>query len=121
MSPKTGKRFRKWDEDGAGNIFWRYRDKVRKSDGFLLEDWRTEETLPRPRPKPERNIIINAPRRLNPKTEQEVRLWDRDIETKKVFWNYEDKKPVVLPPLISATNFVKTLLRRNWNGTKEIQ
>ena len=94
LNPKTGKRFKKWDEDGAGNIFWRYRDKVRKSDGFFLEDWRTEETLPRPRPKPKKKMIINAPRRLNPKTEEEFRRWDRSIETKKVFWNYEDKKPV---------------------------
>ena len=94
LNPKTGKPFRRWDEDDSGNIFWRYRDKVRKSDGFFLEDWRTEDTLSHPIPKPKSKMIINAPRRLNPVTRQEFRRWDRDIETNKVFWNYEDKKPV---------------------------
>ena len=94
VNPATGMPFRRWDKGADGLIFWRYRDKVRKSDGFFQEDWRKPEDLPYRQPPPPKRVYENPPRRLNPVTGMEFRRWDRDDSTGLIFWNYDDKKPI---------------------------
>ena len=94
LNPKTGKPFKRWEQDDTGQVFWRYREKARKSDGYFQEDWRNYCDLPYIKPLPVK-IVVNSPkRRLNPQTGKEFKRWDRDTDSEKIFWNYEDNKPI---------------------------
>lgn len=94
LNPDTGEVLQRWDVRDDGKVFWRFRDKVNKRTGYVLEDWRLVEKLPYPKPKEPNPIIENPPRRINPETGVEFCRWDRDPRSRMVFWNYESLKPI---------------------------
>lgn len=94
LNPKTGKPFARWETNENGQIFWRYREKVRKSDGYFIEHWRHPDDVADKRPSPQKKVVSNPPRRINPETGKEFLRWDRNENTGKIFWNYEAKKPI---------------------------
>lgn len=94
LNPRTGLPFQRWDKDENGRIFWAYSPKVRKSDGYFIEKWKTLENVPYNKPSAKKQKIDNPPRRLNPDTGKEFKRWDINQSSGKVFWNYEDKKPI---------------------------
>jgi hypothetical protein len=94
INPDTGDVYERWDVRNDGKIFWRFRDKVNKRTGYLLEDWRLVEKLPYPKPQEPNPILENPPRRINPETGNEFCRWDRDPHTGSIFWNYDSSKPV---------------------------
>ena len=90
----TKRPFARWDTNECGQIFWCYRPKKRKSDGYFVEYWKHPDDIPYSKPSPKKKIVKNPPRRTNPDTGKMFVRWDKDKETGKVFWNYEDKKPI---------------------------
>ena len=94
INPNTGKPFSRWETNEKGQIFWCYRPKKRKSDGYFIEYWKNPDDIPYSKPPPKKKVFKNPPRRINPDTGREFVRWDKDISTGKVFWNYEEKKPI---------------------------
>jgi hypothetical protein len=94
LNPITGKPFQRWEQDDKGRTFWRYREKAKKSDGYFQEDWRSPCDLPYIKPLPSKVVVDSPNRRLNPQTGEEFKRWDRGPGSRKIFWNYEDKKPI---------------------------